>query len=568
MTTDLNILIGGAAGQGVHAITGPLAKALVRHGCQVHVSQSYQSRIRGGHLYNVIRVSSQPLWAPREGVDILVALNQETVTLHQQEVALEGIIIFDESRDISAPEGVKSLALSPDTVLPETQAGDIAVNAGACGAILGLLEVPVAGLVSLLEQTFAAKGEEVVGWNRGAAQHGFEMGKAKGHPFSLADITMPPEPRLLISGHEALALGVLSGGLTFLCGYPMTPWTSLFNAISQRAQRWQVLVEQTEDEIAAINMAIGASYAGARAMTGTSGGGFCLMTEGVGLAAMSETPVVVVVAQRPGPSTGLPTRTSQGDLEFVLHASQDDFPRAILAPGSPAQGYLLGAKALRLAERYQTPVFILTDQYFGDTQLTHTTGDFPTIDSPSRMTQSPVGEKYERYALTEDGISPRRFPGFGPEIVVADSDEHTPDGHLTEDLEVRIKMHQKRLAKLQGLSRDMGTISNFGEPGAPLVLVTWGSSLGAVTEAVDRLNQNGTPARLVHLSEVWPFPREAVTQALQGAQKTIMVEANAAGQLGRLLRRETGLRADHMVLRYDGLPFTPEYILRNLASEA
>ena len=184
------------------------------------------------------------------------------------------------------------------------------------------------------------------------------------------------------------------------------------------------------------------------------------------------------------------------------------------------------------------------------------------------MTQGPVGEKYERYALTEDGISPRRFPGFGPEIVVADSDEHTPDGHLTEDLEVRIKMHQKRLAKLQGLSRDMGTISNFGEPGAPLVLVTWGSSLGAVTEAVDRLNQNGTPARLVHLSEVWPFPREAVTQALQGAQKTIMVEANAAGQLGRLLRRETGLRADHMVLRYDGLPFTPEYILRNLASEA
>jgi len=328
------------------------------------------------------------------------------------------------------------------------------------------------------------------------------------------------------------------------------------------------VVEQTEDEIAAINMAIGASFAGARALTGTSGGGFCLMTEGVGLAAMSETPVVVVVSQRPGPSTGLPTRTSQGDLEFVLHAGQDDFPRAVLAPGTPAQGYLLGAKALRLAERYQTPVFILTDQYFGDAQLTYTAGDFPAVEAPPKPAQCSGGEKYARYAYAEDGISPRCYPGFGPELVVADSDEHTPDGHLTEDLEVRLKMHDKRLAKFQGLSQDMGTITQTGKAEAPLALVAWGSSFGAAAEAVDRLDQDGTPARLVHLSEIWPFPKEAVTQALKGAKKTIVVEANAVGQLGRLLRRETGLAADHLVLRYDGLPFTPEFILRNLESEA
>ncbi len=568
MTTDLNILIGGAAGQGVHAITGPLAKALVRHGCHVHVSQSYQSRIRGGHLFNVIRVSDHAIMSPREGVDILVALNQETIPLHQQEVSSEGIIIFDESQVKKAPAGVKSLALSPDSVLPETEAGDIAVNAGACGAIVGLLQVPVAGLVTLLEQTFAAKGEEVVAWNRQAAQHGFDMGKAQGHPFSLADIAKPPEPRLLIGGHEALALGALSGGLTFLCGYPMTPWTSLFNAVSQRAERWQVVVEQTEDEIAAINMAIGASFAGARAMTGTSGGGFCLMTEGVGLAAMSETPVVVVIAQRPGPSTGLPTRTSQGDLEFVLHAAQDDFPRAVLAPGTPAQGYELAAKALRLAERYQTPVFILTDQYFADSQLTHTPGDFPEIDTPPKLAMEPAGKEYERYTLTEDGISPRRFPGFGPEIVVADSDEHTPDGHLTEDLEVRIKMHDKRLRKLDTMAREMDGVTTTGDSQGPLALITWGSSLGPVAEAVARLNQDGTAARMVHLSELWPFPRQAVTQALNGAQKLIVAEANAAGQLGRLLRRETGLVPDHLIFRYDGLPFTPEYIIRNLSKEA
>jgi 2-oxoglutarate/2-oxoacid ferredoxin oxidoreductase subunit alpha len=564
MAIDLNILIGGAAGQGVHAITGPLVKALARRGCQVHVSQSYQSRIRGGHLFNVIRVSDQPLLSPREGVDILVSLNQETLDIHRQEVSSDGIIIFDESQIKQAPAGIKALALSPDTVLPDTQAGDIAVNAGAAGAILGLLEVPVDGLVALLEETFAAKGEEVAGWNRRAAQHGFDMGRDQGHPFSLADIPAPPEPLLVISGHEALALGALAGGLTFICGYPMTPWTSLFNAVSQRAARWQVVVEQTEDEIAAINMAIGASFAGARAMTGTSGGGFCLMTEGVGLAAMSETPVVVVVAQRPGPSTGLPTRTSQGDLECVLHAGQDDFPRAVLAPGTPAQGYLAGAKALRLAERYQTPVFILTDQYFGDTQLTCTAADFPALPALPEPDRGPTGEAYRRYALTEDGISPRRLPGFGPEIVAADSDEHTPDGHLTEDLAVRLEMHDKRLRKLASMVKEMDGVTVSGDPKAPMALMCWGSSLAPVAEAAARLNN----ARMVHLSELWPFPREAVARALAGVQKLIMVEGNAVGQLARLLRRETGVAADHLILRYDGLPFTPEYILQHLPQEA
>jgi 2-oxoglutarate/2-oxoacid ferredoxin oxidoreductase subunit alpha len=568
MGTDLNILIGGAAGQGVHAITGPLAKALVRFGCHVHTSQSYESRIRGGHLYNVIRASGQTLLCCREGVDILVALNQETVTLHQSEVAPDGIIIFDESQVKDLPPGMKSLALSPDTILPETQAGDIAVNAGAAGAVLGLLEVPVDGLVALLEETFAAKGAEVTGWNRLAAQHGFALGQAQGHPFSLAGLTPPPAPRLLISGHEALALGVLAGGLTFVCGYPMTPWTSLFNAISTRAGRWQVVVEQTEDEIAAINMAIGASFAGARVLTGTSGGGFCLMTEGVGLAAMSETPVVVVVSQRPGPSTGLPTRTSQGDLNFVLHAGQDDFPRGVLAPGTPTQGYLLGAKALRLAERYQTPVFILTDQYFADAQLTYEAADFPALAPPPPLPRGGAGENYQRYALAADGISPRLLPGLGPEIVVGDSDEHTPDGHLTEDLAMRIQMHNKRLAKLKGLYGEMGNITTMGDPAASLVLLTWGSSVGAAAEAVARLNQAGTPARLVHLAEVWPFPRQAVAAALQDAGKLVMVEANATGQMGRLLRQETGIRPDHYVVCYDGLPFTPEAILRDLAEEA
>jgi len=562
---DLNILIGGTAGQGVHAITLPLAKTLVRRGCQVLFIQSYESRIRGGHLFNLIRVADRPLISSREGVDILVALNQETVTLHLKELSRDGVIIYDASRVKEIPDDHPSVALTHEDLIPgEAKAGEIAVNAGVCGALLGLLQAPLGPMLELLKETFEAKGAPVVEWNVQAATRGYELAAGKGAALSLAGMPQPAERRLLISGHEALALGALAAGLQFISGYPMTPWSSVLNAVGQRARRYGVVVEQAEDEIAAINMALGASYAGVRSMTGSSGGGFCLMTEGLGLTAMTETPLVIVEAMRPGPSTGLPTRTSQGDLGFVLGAGQDDFPRAILAPGTPAQGFALAAKAFNLADRYQMPVFLQTDQYFADTQFTHEAADFPAqVEIDRALETGPAEGEYERYAFTDSGVSPRRLPGFGP-VVVADSDEHTPDGHLTEDLEVRLKMHEKRLRKLTGLVQELGGITAAGPAEAPLVLACWGSSYGPVAEAVARLNADQVPARLVHLSELWPFPRDAVSAALAGAQKLVMVELNATGQLNRLLRQETGLNADHLVLKYDGRPFTPEYILRGL----
>ncbi|MFZ5450764.1 MAG: 2-oxoacid:acceptor oxidoreductase subunit alpha [Thermodesulfobacteriota bacterium] len=569
MSIDLNILIGGAAGQGVHSITLPLAKALMRQGCWVLTSQSYQSRIRGGHLFNQVRLSDRRLVSCREGVDLLLALNQETVTLHQGELSARGFIIYDASEVKDVPASLPSLGLSPETLLPGVQEkAEIAVNAGACGAVLGLLQAPLAPMLALLQETFGDKGAEVVSWNVQAATKGYELAAARNYSLSLTGITPPPQPRLLLSGHEAMALGALAGGLQFISGYPMTPWTSLFNAIAQRSGRYNVLVEQAEDEIAAINLAIGASFAGARSLTGTSGGGLCLMTEALGLASMTETPLVIVNSMRPGPSTGLPTRTSQGDLAFVLSAGQDDSPRAVLAPGTPAQGYLLAAKALNLADRYQLPVFLLTDQYFGDTQFTHTPEEFPEVEVDRALTAGPASGAYERYAYTESGVSPRRLPGFGPELVVADSDEHTPDGHLTEDLEVRVKMHDKRLRKLQTMVQELGGITTAGDPVAPLTLVCWGSSQGPVQEAVARLEAAGTPARMVHLSELWPLPAGAVSAALQGTKKLVIAELNAGGQLNRLLRQETGLQADHLVLKYDGAPFTPEYLLRELTNVA
>lgn len=569
MPVDLNILIGGAAGQGVHAITLPLAKALMRQGYWVLGVQDYQSRIRGGHLFNKLRLADHRLFSSREGVDLLVALNQETVTLHQGELSPQGLIIYDAAEVKDLPGGVPSLALSPENLLPGAAAkAEIAVNAGACGAVLGLLKAPLDPLLALLKETFGGKGAEVVEWNVQAATRGYEQAGDLAQRFSLEQITPPPEPKLLLNGHEAMALGALAGGLQFICGYPMTPWTSLLNAIALRAERYNVVVEQAEDEIAAINIAIGASFAGARSMTGTSGGGFCLMTEALGLAAVTETPLVVVVSMRPGPSTGLPTRTEQGDLSFVLYASQGDSPRAVLAPGTPAQGFALTAKALNWADRYQLPVIILTDQYFGDTQFTHTPGEFPEVQVDRALAVGSSSGTYERYAYTPDGVSPRRLPGFGPELVVADSDEHTPDGHLTEDLGVRVKMHDKRLSKLQGLVQEMAGITTAGDPDASLTLVCWGSSLGPVWEAVERLQGDKTPARLVHLSELWPFPAGAVAEALSGSKKLVMVEMNASGQLNRLLRQETGIKTDHLVLRYDGAPFTPEYVLKGLSGVA
>ncbi|MHB9073349.1 MAG: 2-oxoacid:acceptor oxidoreductase subunit alpha [Desulfobaccales bacterium] len=568
MAIDLNLVIGGAAGQGVHTITGLLARIMVRQGCHVLYVQDYQSRVRGGHLFNRIRISDQPLVSSREGIDLLVALNQETVPLHQDELAPGSMIVYDASVVNELPQGVGSLALKASELLPDTKAAELAINAGASGAILGLLKLSLDPFLALLQETFKTKGADVVAWNRQAAAQGHQQAKAVGNHHSLVGIKAPSEPRLLISGHEAIAVGALAAGLQFVSGYPMTPWSSVLNAVGSRAEKWGVVVEQAEDEIAAINMALGASYAGVRAMTGSSGGGFALMVEALGLASCSETPLVIVEAQRPGPSTGLPTRTEQGDLGFVLYASQGDSPRVILAPGTPAQGFALMAKAFNLADRYQLPVFVITDQYLADTNFTCETQDFPSeVKIDRALAEGEVTGTYDRYAYTGSGVSPRRLPGFGP-VVVADSDEHTPDGHLTEDLAVRIKMHDKRLRKLKGLVQELDGITTTGPADAPLTLACWGSSLGPVAEAVARLNAEKTPARMVHFSELWPFPAARATHALGRPQKLVMVEMNATGQCNRLLRQETGMNADRLVLKYDGAPFTPEYILRALAGEA
>jgi 2-oxoglutarate ferredoxin oxidoreductase subunit alpha len=325
-----------------------------------------------------------------------------------------------------------------------------------------------------------------------------------------------------------------------------------------------LVVEQAEDEIAAINMGLGASFTGARAMVATSGGGFALMTEGVSLAAMTETPIVIVIVGRPGPATGLPTRTAQEDLEFVLHSGHGEFPRAVLTPGTVDECFHLTRKAFDLAERSQGPVFILSDQFLADSYRAVEPFDVKSLASVAGPGDLESTERpYRRYELVEGGVSPRLIPGAGPELVVADSDEHDEAGHITEDLALRSRMVEKRLAKLALLRADVAAPVLSGGDDYETLIVSWGSTAGAAAEAADILRAEGTRASALHFPQVWPLVEEQFLPALEKATRVVCVEGNATGQFARLVRRETGFAMERLG-RYDGLAITPEYIVRGL----
>ncbi|MEK7827806.1 MAG: acyl-CoA dehydrogenase family protein, partial [Thermodesulfobacteriota bacterium] len=362
-------------------------------------------------------------------------------------------------------------------------------------------------------------------------------------------------------GNQALAFGALLGGCRFMAGYPMTPATSILHYFSE-AQDLPVHFEQAEDEIAAINMALGASYAGVRSMAATSGGGFALMQEGVSLAGMTETPIVVAVAQRPSPATGLPTRTEQGDLNFILHASHGEFPRILFAPGSIEETITLARKSFDLADRFQIPVFLLTDQYFADSVHVVEEEEIP-LEVIAR--EYPVfDETYKRYRLTEDGISPLTFPGLSDALVKLDSDEHDEEGKITEEPDLRKRMVDKRLKKMGLLKQEAVLPTLYGAMDAAAIILCWGSNRLIVKEAVERLNADGLSVCVLHFGQVYPLTPAMIAPYRLEAKKRICVENNATGQFAGLLKRELGIAVDQNVLKYDGDCFTVEELYRRL----
>lgn len=559
--SKMAVRIGGEAGQGLETVGQMLAKIVVRSGYHVLTTQSAMSRIRGGHNYFTLLIGREPLLGPAEDIDLLVAFSDETVALHQEHLSERGLVLIGQ--DMEASIGSQGLRV-PYAELAEDK---IVANVAALGivcALLGLVEQTAAGVV---EDAIGKKHAEMVSKNLDALHQGMEWLKANAPDFQSLDPAAANQAQLALNGNQAIALGALAAGVNFCSFYPMTPATGVALNLIAQAEKFDLVCEQAEDEIAAINMALGASFTGARSLVPTSGGGFALMGEGLSLAGMTETPVVIVLAQRPGPATGLPTRTEQADLELALSTGHGEFPRAILAPGSPEECFHLTRKALDVTERYQTPVIILSDQYLADSIRSVPRFDLEALPEPGMpgdTVENPQG--YQRFAWTETGVSPRLIPGAGPSLVVADSDEHTPDGHITEDHQARVGMVNKRLKKMEGMVQEVVAPDYQGDEQPDLLLLTWGSSRGAVVEAAQTLRSKGRSVSTLSFSQVWPLDPEQFVDYLRQAGTVAAVEGNATGQFARLIRRETGFEVQRKVLRYDGLPLTSEEILRQLST--
>lgn len=555
----LNICIGGEAGQGIVTIGEMLCKALIRTGLFILVTQDYQSRIRGGNNTFTVLTSDQPLLSPVHPIDILVALNAETLELHSNRLTPRGVAICRK----------QDTPVHPQTIpVPFQELGrPLMENTIALGVLAELLQLDDDIFMTLFQEQFGKKHADLLQENLDTFKRTRNWAK---DAISLKEpLTIPrgsAANRLMLNGNQAIALGAMAAGMKFCAFYPMTPATSIPLFLASHAREMDLIVEQTEDEIAAINMAIGASFAGAPSMVATSGGGFALMTEGVSLAGMTETPIVIVVAQRPGPATGLPTRTEQADLEFILHAGHGEFSRAILTPGTPDECFHLTHRAFHLAEASQGPVFVMTDQFLADSYRAVEPFDLSNLQPIKAGITSIDGQDtpYLRYHLTDNGISPRLLPGVTDQLVVADSDEHTEDGHITEDLTIRKRMVEKRLTKLCYLFEQIIQPQYIGPEQPKKLLLSWGSTYGAALMAGNTLRKQNESVGNLHFSQVWPINPAHFLHRLQSAKEVIAVEGNATGQFARLIRRETGFQISKYVLRYDGLPITAEYILNQI----
>ena len=529
--------------------------------------QHYFSRVRGGHNYFYIRTGDKPIYAMRERLDILIALDKASIDEHLGELD-SGVVILDRESLKVDTEDEAFFHVPLRSVAEEVGGSRLYTNTVATGAALGLLCYPFEILSAVIEQTFEKKGCDVVERNISSARAGYDY--AQKHYPDRCHISLKPretpDRRMLITGNDAVGLGALASGLKFLSAYPMTPSTGVMNYVASKADLLGVVVEQAEDEISALTMALGASFAGVRAMTTTSGGGFSLMVEALGLAGMTETPIVIFLCQRPGPATGLPTMTEQGDLEFVLHAAQGEFPRCVLAPRTADEAIYLTAKAFNIADKYQIPVFILSDQHLADTVFSIERFDLNRVNVERHLAKDSEldGTGYMRYKFTKSGVSPRLLPGTVGAVVVADSDEHDESGHIDESAENRIKMTDKRMAKLGGLSGEITPPEVYGKVDADLSLIGWGSTYGALRETVDSLERKGLSVNLISFSDIYPFSEQKTMKILGKTRETVCVENNATGQFARVLRTELGFTVSHSILKYDGLPFTPEHIIREL----
>ncbi|MGZ4924117.1 MAG: 2-oxoacid:acceptor oxidoreductase subunit alpha [Halobacteriota archaeon] len=556
----LNWKIGGEAGYGIMTVGEIFSKAFIKGGYHVVAHTEYPSLIRGGHNTFQLRIDAQHVRAPIQPVDILVALNAETIELDLNDLASGGVLLYDTKNSKVAPNrediilcDVPLLQLVTDLHLPK-----VAVNMAAMGASLGLVGYGLTLLNAAIQDTFGGKGEEIIKQNVGAAQAGYDyVINAYPEPYKGGMISTEGPRRMTLTGNDAICMGALKAGMKFIAIYPMTPTHNVMTYIAANAREYGVAMVQPEDEIAGINMAIGASFAGARSMVATSGGGFSLMVEGLGLAGATENPLVIVEGQRPGPSTGLATRTAQGDLRFCLHASQGDFFRVVLAPGDPEECFFETFRAFNLADVLQTPVLVLTDKHLGTSFFAAEPfkTDGLAIDRGLLLTEGKVPTDFRRYKATPTGVSSRTVPGIEGGMFNSNSDEHDERGYFSEDAPVVATSVDKRCRKYFTAAALLDGIKFHGNATSDTVLVGWGSTKGAILDAMDFLRElDGVDLGFLQVLFMSPFPSQLVKERLEG-KRVVLIENNRGAQLSSLIQEHTQIRPDHRILRYDGRAF-------------
>jgi 2-oxoglutarate/2-oxoacid ferredoxin oxidoreductase subunit alpha len=554
--SEISLVLGGEAGQGLQTIAQILARMFLNGGLHVVAGSEFMSRIRGGSNSVTLRAALTPVRALSGKLDLCVLLDRDALPRLRGRCGPETLRIGDPQL-FADESGILPLPLQK---LSKEIGGAIYANSIVCGYLARMFGWDLSPLEAALARAFA--DPELLSRNCAAARLGWEEGTEAVGRCALLHGEPSPD-RLLLDGSSAVALGALAGGCNFISSYPMSPSTGVLIHLAKQAHCHGVVVEQAEDEISAINMALGSWYAGGRALVSTSGGGFDLMAEGLSLCGAIESPLVIHLAQRPGPGTGLPTRTEQGDLEIARYSGHGEFPRAILAPGSPEEAFACTAHAFTMADASQSPVFLLTDQYLLDTLYDLDPFALPEFVPQSRIIATPRG--YQRYAPGLDGVSHRGIPGFGMGRVCVDSDEHDAAGQITEDFAVRIAMVDKRLAKMRLLQEDFALLPRLYGPAAyRRLIVGWGSTCAVVAEALEQLQLPATA--FLHCQQLYPLPA-ALLEHLRSATQIIVIENNATGQFARLLRAEGGCTIHSEWHKYNGLAFSVDEVVELLRQE-
>lgn len=571
MSQSFAIGIGGAAGQGVATPGDIFALIFSRRGLHLNAYNAYQSIIRGGHTFLTIRTGIDEVQNLGDGIDLLIPLNQDTMDRHLRLLAAGGACLYnaDTIQPGAVAEGVQLCAL-PVSALADITRNKVAQNTLALGAALSMMGVGFQSLESVIAGQFARKGEAVVKENVGIARAGYEYATATFKPFA-RPLPMTENRYAVLSGNTAMAMGGAAAGVKFYCAYPMSPSTGVLHWMAGHGRKAGILVRQVEDEIGVINMAIGAAHAGVRSMCATSGGGFALMTEGLGLAAMAEIPVVAINCMRAGPSTGVPTKTEQGDLWQALGAAFGDYPRVIAAPLDIGDCFTLMHEIFNVTDKFQCPGIVLCDLLLSEGRLSVDPKllDFnPEIDRGELITSNGAvhEEEYLRYKMTASGVSPRAVPGLPGYTHVVSSDEHEENGVLISDEYTnhakRRAMMEKRMRKVAGIEAAVPPPVLEGAADAEVTLIGWGSTDGTIREARAMLAEQGVTSNQLQIRWLVPLHGDAIVEILRGAKRTIIVENNYSGQFARYLRSETSFVADGHIRKYDGEPFMPHHIVR------